>query len=376
MPLLIDKQTSEPASVWYGNTAVRTVYRGNDRIWPPRLSRLRPLKSRDGLGGALIDESDRTLWVAGNNGHGCLGLGHTGDVSQFTLVPNNALWADVRIGYFTSWGVKTNGTAWFAGQAGYGNSLPAGDYTNWTMLPGLSGIKSLAKGGTNGRVVFFISNSGNVWGGGQMVSLAPQLPSVSGIVDISSVINNVEQIDGSLENMIVLKKGGGVWTSGQNQNGMCGNGTSVASDFQQIMTGAKQVVACYEFFTVLKTDGTVWWCGQCPDGVTRTTFTQASISNVASIHGNHRAIFLIKNNGELWNIGYNSYGEFGVGTNDRTYTSFVRTPDLLVDDIGGGYCVNYIKTKDGRIMSAGRNAHGERAGGGAATFRDVTDVWT
>lgn len=375
MPLYLNNQTSEPSKVWMGGNAVSRIYRGSTQIWPKTWPMLRPMKARDGLGGAMIRESDGTMWVAGNNGNGCLGLGHENDVSRFTLVPDPGPWKEAYIGYWQSWAIKTDGSLWFAGNASYGNSLPGGDYTNWTRVSEPVNVVNTANGFTNGRVTFFVLSSGDLWGGGQMVSLAPELPSVAGIVNVSSVINNVQQVDGSLENTIVLKKNGTVWTSGRNANGMCGNGSTGSTSFQQVMTGAKRVVACYYFFTVLKADGTIWWCGDCPDGANRTTFTQAPISGVSSIHGNHGAVFAIKSNGELWNIGYNSYGEFGIGTSGEHHTSFVRTPDLLVEDIGGGYSINYIRTTDGRIMSAGRNAWGQRAGGGGTSYKEVTHVW-
>ena len=375
MVLFLNTKTDEPSQIWYGGNALSRVYRGSTQVWPRIWTDLRVTSTYYGLGGALIRESDKTMWVVGNNDYGCLGLGHESNIHRFALVPDAGPWKDVHVGYYRSWAVKTDGSLWYAGRVLSEGFLPAGKYQNWTRINAVSNVKSVACGFYSGDVAFFIRENGDVYGCGQMVSLAPELASTTSIINISGVIGGAEQIECNAENMIVLKQNGSVWTSGRNANGLCGNGTTAYSDFQQIMTGVKQVAACSYFFSILKTDGTIWWCGQCPDGTTRTEFASAGISNVKKLYRNQNALFLIKNNGELWNIGYNSYGEFGIGTSDDRHTSFIRTPDLLVDDIGGGYSVNYIRTTDGAILSAGRNQWGQLAGGGTTTYKKVAYVW-
>ena len=99
----------------------------------------------------LATKTDGTLWAWGQNTKGQLGL-NSGTVrkSSPTQVGSDTTWDDVKLGYTSGYGVKTDGTLWAWGdnsvgelgqssQVQYSSPVQVGSLTTWLSISGGSG---------------------------------------------------------------------------------------------------------------------------------------------------------------------------------------------------------------------------------------------
>ena len=96
---------------------------------------------------------------------------------------------------------------------------------------------------------------------------------------------------------------------------------------------------------ILKNDGTLWECGYnefgqlgLGDNTNRTTFTQVTtnVGDIKQVYCGFNHTFILKNDGTLWSCGYNEQGQLGLGddTNRTTFTQITTN----ADDIKEIYC--------------------------------------
>ena len=126
----------------------------------------------------------------------------------------------------------------------------------------------------------------------------------------------------------------------------------------------KEIATSEETFFFLENDGTVWAMGKNDYGqlgiVNKSYITspvQVPIDNVKAIYGNEVNTFFLKNDGSIWATGKNSDGQLGIG-NTTGQTSPVQ---VLIDDVKEIKMDNlstfFIKN-DGSIWATGYNEAG------------------
>ena len=161
------------------------------------------------------------------------------------------------------------------------------------------------------------------------------------------------------DHTVVLKSDGSVWAVGNNEDGKLGVGKTVkelsrTATFMQCMdnTGAKIKnafdIACSDYHTaVLRGSGELWQCGYNPYGqlgigeinseVGKPTFVHSKdsnnkvIMNATAVSCNQHITAIIRENGELWMCGYNANGQLGTGetksAETETVSKFKRSQD-------------------------------------------------
>ena len=188
---------------------------------------------------------------------------------------------------------------------------------------------------------------------------------------------------------LILKKDGTLWSCGNNQYGQLGLGdTTNRNTFTQIVTNTDDIksVYCGGYHTlILKNDGTLWNCGfnDCGqlglgDTTNRVTFTQITTNadNIKQVCCGVSHTLILKNDGTLWGCGYNEFGQLGLGdTNYRTTFTKITTNTNDIKQVFCGYTHTFILKNDGTLWGCGRNNCGQLGlgdGSNRTTFTQVT----
>jgi len=114
---------------------------------------------------AAAVKTDNTLWVWGGNGYGGLGLGNTTSYSSPKQVGTLTNWLTVSAGnaYSGLLGVKTDGTLWAAGYNGFG-ALGLGGSTNYSSPKQVGALTNwLLPSNSGGPDVAAIKTDGTLW---------------------------------------------------------------------------------------------------------------------------------------------------------------------------------------------------------------------
>ena len=188
------------------------------------------------------------------------------------------------------------------------------------------------------------------------------------------VASNVTAVAAGYWHSLFIKSDGSLWGMGWNEDGELGDGTWNNVDVpEELVSSNIAAISCGAAHSLfLKTDGSLWatgWeaYGQLGDGVsgginTETNrWEQIEASNVTAIvAGDGHSLFL-KNDGSLWGMGDNEYGQLG----DGTYNDTTRPEEIVaggVTAIAGFDHSLFLKT-DGSLWGMGYNYDGELGDG-------------
>jgi alpha-tubulin suppressor-like RCC1 family protein len=342
----------------------------------PAASRDDPsLRIRDiyaGVANVFVVKEDGTLWSAGYNRSGQLGLGEfknpggensSGESSQGEFSPgDNSPWVITQIKEGGTGGndflgvrsvaagenhtviLKDDGTLWGAGDSLYGE-LGTGKPGK---LPVFTQLKEPAAE-TGGRGSPLGQGSGG------------------------SAISGVQAVEAGI-NATFFIRDGSLWAAGYNYYGELGAGDrenrsvftrieSAGGDVKSVSSGARHTV-------ILKNDGSVWasgynFNGQLGQGNTedQTSFTRvedAGTGVVAAAAGNYHTVIL-KADGSVWTAGQNYQGQLGFGNRENKLT-FTQAPDDQgnplrdVKEIAARGDLTLVWKNDGTILMAGSYA--------------------
>lgn len=239
-------------------------------------------------------KTDGTLWTWGYNAYGMLGTGNVTDRSSpGTTAGGGSTWSQLSCGLSWVGGVKTDGTLWMWGRNNQGQ---LGDAT--VSFTSVTSPITTAGGG-------------NTW---SLVSCG-LAPSATGAASAG------------------IKTDGTLWTWGNNDNGMLGDGTLTLRSSPVTTAGGgntwSQVSVGTDHMVGLKTDGTLWvWgrgrFGQLGTGSSGTFYYETSPRSTAGGGTNWSQVSAgqlysaaVKTDGTLWTWGVNGYGQLGDGTQNN-----------------------------------------------------------
>lgn len=304
-------------------------------------------------------QAQEALWGMGWDGRGQLGRGgalfasqwqRAGEgVAQFAAGEAHALW------------LKKDGTLWAAGSNAYGQ-LGDGTHTDRAVpVQVASGVSAVAAGR---RHSLFLKADGSVWGMGD---------NANGQLGSGSLSASLRPLWIASDAKAVSACGDGSYYIGTDLV-VRGMGDWMKNAFSQkypepLAADAREIAAGNGFLLVLKNDGTVWGLGSNYYGqfgeVPQTTFSTpvAVASGVASIGSGRNHALLVKTDGSLWASGYNARGQLGDGTLQerrgfvQVVASGVRTAK------GGANHTLFVKT-DGTAWGMGAGLLGQLGDGG------------
>lgn len=322
-----------------------------------------------GLGHSLYLKANGTVFATGYNGYGQLGINSTSNQTSPVQITSISNIVSVACGYEHSLFLKSDGTCY---GCGYNGSYTLGDGTTTNRLVptklqitnviDISGgdwhtaflkkdgtcyisggdsplttwntstvqkvnISNVIEIGAGESRVSFLKSDGTVWGLGTSYSAHS-----TNIVQIAG-LTGIKKISQGNFHALFLKTDGTVYGVGDNGYGQLGNGSTSSTTYSNpakaSITGVIDIACGYGFSLFLKTDGTVYACGyngygQLCDGTTtnRTTPVKTTMTGVAGIATgmyNYCSIFLMSN-GTIKSVGYNGYGQLGIGSTSNTTT--------------------------------------------------------
>lgn len=294
------------------------------------------------------------------------------------IVTNAQKWSKISAYWYTSVGIKDDGTLWGWGSNGSGFFL-TGDYTiraiptqmgtdaNWLDVSvGSQHILALK---TNGTLWAWGSNSFGQLGDG--TTITRNLPAQIGTATWLKV-------SAGQNTSLAIRSDSTLWAWGSNGSGQLGDGTTTDKNvLTQIGVGSKwkSVVTNYNHTLAIKADGTLWaWgengFGQLGDGtnVQKKSPTQIGAGTLWNSLSESAAVqfsLAIASDGTLWGWGNNSYGQLGRGTTSggvmSNPTQIGTATDWQKVATGSDHTLA-IKT-DGSLWAWGANYRGQSGDG-------------
>ena len=255
-----------------------------------------------GNGYSLALDKNGKVYSWGYNNNGQLGLGDTAKRSLPVLVQSLENIIKIEAGRYSSFAIDNNNNLWVAGYNGYGN-LGDGTTTNRTKFVKnhiLQNVTEVAVGETNNTLVLTLD--GIVWGFGNNTNNA--LANASGAIPQqistnSGILTNVTAIHAGYQTGYAITADEKVVSWGTNS-------------YAQLATGntTKQTVATY----MKDKNGN-------------------DFTDVMLVSGGRYHTEIAKNDGTVWSIGYNGYGELGDGSStNRGSLVCISIPHVVLEE--------------------------------------------
>lgn len=340
-----------------------------------------------------IVKNDGTLWVAGSNSSGQLGLGHKNNIYTFTQVDIDNV-KNVQCGWNHVMVLKNDGTLWAcgsnnSGQLGLNSTTSVSVLTQVTT--NISDIKQIKCAGENSYIV---KNDGTLWIAGRnwMGQLGMGLNYKTNwlVFKQNTVVSNVKEIIARDQSNIVITHNNEIYATGANSYKLFGLGhsNSIYTYTKLNISDFKQISLVSDTMLVLKNDGTVLGIGCNYDGRlglghsnVLNSLTDLNLSNIDYICDSidySKNINLINNKNELINCGTDYYGQLLRSSNEFGEFTKVSIPDNVTIKKFHTYGeASLFLGSDDKLYATGINSCGEFGNGddyeGFNTFTSIME---
>jgi alpha-tubulin suppressor-like RCC1 family protein len=193
-------------------------------------------------------------------------------------------------------------------------------------------------------------------------------------------VTNIAAGNGANHSLFITSDGS-LWTMGENNYGQLGDGSFNNTNLpQRIVTGGVTAIAGSGHTLFIKTNGSLWgmgwnYQGQLGDGHPTTTSPPYGIdlpeqilpSGVKAVSAGGQHSLIIKTNGSLWAMGFNTSGQLGDGTTATSAPFGASLPEQIVASnvvaIAAGASHSLFLKSDGSLWAMGANNNGQLGDG-------------
>lgn len=316
------------------------------------------------------------LYASGFNSRGQFGIGNTNGTNSPVYIMSGVKSVVVG-GTIHSYSVvlKTDGSVWVAGSNRDGQ-LGIGDLEQ-RQVETFTKITDNVKAIFAGKALFVIKNDGGLWAAGKNEFGQFGLGDTEARSSLTYITDNVVSVSETFSHCLVLKADGTLYGAGANNRHQLGltheqtpkvgpGNTFYTDELIQCNTNVRAIsVGNNGTSFLLKRDGSVWGTGYnqygelgTGDRTTRNTWTQLA-EDVKDIAAGYNFSMLLKNNGSVWVSGGNEYGQLGTGSYSSVSNFTQVATDVEQIFTGHSTLRSWIKKKDSNFFVTGFNANGE-----------------
>ena len=311
---------------------------------------------------SLVIKSDMSLWAAGDNSKGQLGVGTDTSSSGGVKVMDNIAYVEANDD--VSFAIDVNGTLYGWGDNSNGQVSPgtSGEYISkpQKLMDNVAGVSA----GDEHTVV--LKNDGSVvgWGGNEHGELG--FSSNARKNSETKLMDNAADIAAGDGFTLIVTKAGEVYVCGDNGNGQLGTGNFRDSFTLEkvISSGAVQAEAGDQHSVVLMSDGTVMTAGSnefgqlgTDGGTLSNSFDNAGVKKVQSVFAGGNSSGAVTNDGVLFVWGADEYGQLHNGDTDNVYIPEQVTSGVVSIAFGEHHSI--MLKNNGKVSSAGSGIYGE-----------------
>lgn len=312
---------------------------------------------------SLVIKSDMSLWAAGDNSKGQLGIGSAESESNGAKVMDKVVYVEANDD--VSFAIDQNGTLYGWGDNSSGQVDP-GSSNMYIYKPQklMDNVTEVAAGDTH-TVALLRDGSVMGWGSNEYGELGFSSNARKND-DVKIAEKAVDIAAGDGFTLIVTEKGE-VYACGSNDNGQLGTGNyrDVSALTKVIDSGAASADAGNDHSLVLMTDGTVRTAGSNTRGQlgldedysSEYTFQKPSLRNVSAVFAGGDSSGAVLDSGVLYTWGDNVYGQLHNGKDDDLYAPTTVTGSVV--SIAFGEHHSLMLKSNGRVSTAGSGIFGE-----------------
>lgn len=311
---------------------------------------------------SLVIKSDMSLWAAGDNSKGQLGIGSDTEYSGGVKVMNNVAYVEANDD--VSFAIDVNGTLYGWGDNSDGQVSPgtSGEYI--TKPQKLMDNVAAVSAGDEHTVV--LKSDGTVvgWGGNEYGELG--FSSNAKKNTETKLMDNAVDIAAGDGFTLIVTKSGDVYACGNNENGQLGMGNYRDSySLEKVISGgAAQAEAGNGHSVVLMSDGTVMTAGSnefgqlgTDSGTVSNYFDNAGVKKVQSVFAGGNSSGAVTEDGVLYVWGADENGQLHNGESDDVYIPEQLTNGVVSIAFGEHHSLMLKNT--GKVSSAGSGIFGE-----------------
>ncbi|MGN0106988.1 MAG: Ig-like domain-containing protein, partial [Hominilimicola sp.] len=329
----------------------------------------------------VVLKADGTVWTWGSNEYGQLGRtdGNTifrveipQEKNPVTGEIESAVVVSVAAGKYSSYAVTQNGRAYSWGDNSFRQlGVTAAGGTDVQLIKDADGnvIENVSQISADDNTVLIMTTDGKLYGLGEDYVYTSYKPSVV------SGIEKVSQISG----MYALTMAGTVWkitANGTPQKVMYKNSDGDEVSIVKIAAGKEHLLA-------LDDNGNVWAVGNNEYGQLGIESTDDSITpilvksskdsidatlgGITGIAAGAYSSYAVSEDNIVYAWGLNTNGQLGLASGDEYVTLPEKAvTDKNIFDISAGYNQTFIVDEDGNVWGAGSNEYGQLANGESA----------
>ena len=327
-------------------------------------------------------QSNGTLWSWGSNNQGQLGQGNISSYSSPVQVGALSTWTKVACGYIQTLAIQSNGTLWAWGYNGFG-TLGQGNTTNYSSPVQVGALSVWTQVTSSYYSAAAIQSNGTLWSWGAnsygQLGLNTNI-NYSSPVQVGTT-SNWSQVAMQQWNIgAILQSSGTLYASGNNSFGNLGNNsTTNQSSPVTILSPSygpwNKISSVSSYTMAIQNNGTLWGVGINSFGQLglNTTASYSLLAQVGAlsvwtqISCGYAHSLSIQSNGTLWTWGSNSYGQLGLNTTTN-YSSPIQVGALSNwAQVACGYFYSTAVQSNGTLWTWGSNSFGQLGVGSAGT---------